>query len=321
MNGKGENKWNDSESRRHSGTGRFAWLRMRPMSLWESGESNGLFSLKSLFEGKVDFAGSTEMTLEDIAHVICRGGWPQSLKARTRNSAYASAANYVEAVVNSDVKRADGFAKNKDRTQKVLQSLSRNVSTLATAETILGDVKANDGTICDKTLAVYIRALRGIFLVEDEPAWAPPMRAKLSLRTAAKRQFVDPSIAAAALHATPDRLMKDLRAFGFLFESLCVRDLRVYAQPLGGEIRHYRDQTGLEVDAIIVLKDGRWGGVEIKLGAGQIEEAAENLKTLRKKVDFNRMGHPSFLMVLTGSDMGYVRDDGIVVCPIGCLCP
>ena len=171
----------------------------------------------------------------------------------------------------------------------------------------------------EKTLSVYIKALRDIFLVEDEPAWAPPMRAKVAMRVAAKRQFVDPSIAATVLSAVPDRLMKDFRAFGFLFESLCVRDMRVYCQPLGGEIRHYRDQTGLEIDMIVVLKDGRWGGVEVKLGAGQIDGAAENLKRMREKIDFNRMGQPSFLMVLTATDMGYTRPDGVIVCPIGCL--
>ena len=204
---------------------------------------------------------------------------------------------------------------------KVLQSLSRNISTLATFETILGDVRSNDFTMSEKTLAVYIKALRDIFLVEDEPAWAPPMRAKLSMRVSAKRQFVDPSIAAASLNATPDRLMKDFRAFGFLFESLCVRDVRIYSQSIDGEVRHYRDQTGLEVDMIVVLKDGRWGGIEVKLGAGQIDAAAENLKKMKAKLDFNKMGQPSFLMVLTGMDMCYTRPDGVLVCPIGCLRP
>ena len=311
----------EERNKLHTGTGRFAWLKMRPMSLFESGESNGTVSMKELFGGHCSEMSSSSLSLDDIAHLICRGGWPQSVRAKTRRASYIQAANYVEAVINSDVKRADGFVRNKDRTRRVLQSLSRNISTLATFETILGDVKSNDFTMSEKTLTAYIKALRDIFLVEDEPAWAPPMRAKLSMRVAAKRQFVDPSIAAAALNATPDRLMKDFRAFGFLFESLCVRDVRIYSQPLDGEVRHYRDQTGLEVDMIVVLKDGRWGGIEVKLGAGQIDEAAENLKKMRAKLDFNKMGQPSFLMVLTGIDMCYTRTDGVIVCPIGCLRP
>ena len=183
------------------------------------------------------------------------------------------------------------------------------------------DLRTNDPTVSEKTLSSYLNALRKIFLVEDVPAWSPSLKSRLAIRSAAKRQFVDPSVATAVLGATSRRLMNDFRSFGSLFESLCVRDMRVYVQPLDGEVRHYRDQTGLEADMVVALRDGRWGAVEVKLGAGDIDSAAESLKKLRNKVDVSRMGHPSFLMVLTGTDLGYTREDGVVVCPIGCLRP
>jgi hypothetical protein len=230
-------------------------------------------------------------------------------------------ASYVDEVVHEDVHRVDGVERNPDRVRNLLKSLARNISTLTTAETILQDLKTNDPTICEKTLSSYVNALRKIFLVEDVPAWSPSLKSRLAIRSAAKRQFVDPSVATAVLGATPRRLLNDFRSFGSLFESLCVRDMRVYAQPLDGEVRHYRDQTGLEVDMIVALKDGRWGAVEVKLGAGDIDSAANGLKKLKAKVDVSRMGHPSFLMVLTGTDLGYVREDGVIVCPLGCLKP
>ena len=215
----------------------------------------------------------------------------------------------------------DGVERNPDRVRNLLKSLARNISTLTTSETILQDLKSNDPTFSEKTLSSYLNALRKIFLVEDVPAWSPSLKSRLAIRSAAKRQFVDPSIATAVLGATPRRLLNDFRSFGSLFESLCVRDLRVYAQPLDGEVRHYRDQTGLEADMIVSLKDGRWGAIEVKLGAVDIDSAAEGLQKLKAKVDVSRMGHPSFLMVLTGTDLGYTRDDGVVVCPLGCLKP
>ena len=230
-------------------------------------------------------------------------------------------ASYIDEVVHEDVHRVDGVERNPDRVRNLLKSLARNISTLTTAETILQDLKANDPTICEKTLSSYVNALRKIFLVEDVPAWSPSLKSRLAIRSAAKRQFVDPSVATAVLGATPRRLLNDFRSFGSLFESLCVRDMRVYAQPLDGEVRHYRHQTGLEVDMIVALKDGRWGAVEVKLGAGDIDSAANGLKKLKAKVDVSRMGHPSFLMVLTGTDLGYVREDGVIVCPLGCLKP
>ncbi len=311
----------DDEPPRHTGTGRICRMRMRPMTLWESGESTGEVSLSDLFDGQTGISAHAKLGLDELAHVICRGGWPESVLAKTPRAAYMKAASYVDEVIHEDVHRVDGVERNPDRVRNVLRSLARNISTLTTSETLLRDLRTNDPTICDKTLASYLNALRKIFVVEDEPAWSPSLKSRLAIRTAAKRQFVDPSIATAVLGAKPGRLMNDFRSFGSLFESLCVRDMRVYAQPLDGEVRHYRDQTGLESDMIVSLNDGRWGAIEVKLGAGDIDAAAEGLKKLRDKVDVSRMGHPSFLMVLTGTDLGYVRDDGVVVCPIGCLKP
>ena len=311
----------EGESPRHSGTGRIARMRMRPMSLWESGDSTGEISLSALFDGAGEASGRSRTGIDELAHLVCRGGWPQTVLAKSPRAAYVKSASYVDEVVHEDVHRVDGVERNPDRVRNLLRSLARNISTLATSETILQDLRVNDPTFSEKTLSSYLNALRKIFLVEDVPAWSPSLKSRLAIRSAAKRQFVDPSVATAVLGATPRRLLNDFRSFGALFESLCVRDMRVYAQPLDGEVRHYRDQTGLEADMIVALKDGRWGAVEVKLGAGDIDVAAEGLKKLRDKVDVGRMGHPSFLMVLTGTDLGYTRPDGVVVCPLGCLRP
>ena len=306
---------------RHTGTGRIVRMRMRPMSLWESGESTGEISLSALFDGAGEVSGRSSIGVDEIAHLVCRGGWPQAVLAKTPRAAYMKSSSYVDEVVHEDVHRVDGVERSPDRVRNLLKSLARNISTMATNETILQDLKANDSSISEKTLSSYLNALRKIFLVEDVPAWSPSLTSRLAIRSSMKRQFVDPSVATAVLGATPRRLLNDFRSFGSFFESLCVRDVRVYAQTLDGEVRHYRDQTGLEADMIVALKDGRWGAIEVKLGAGDIDSAAEGLKKLRAKVDVGRMGHPSFLMILTGTDLGYTRDDGVVVCPLGCLRP
>ena len=311
----------EEEAPRHTGTGRIVRMRMRPMSLWESGDSTGEISLSALFEGTGEVSGHSRVGIDELAHLVCRGGWPQAVLAKSPRAAYMKSSSYVDEVVHEDVHRVDGVERNPDRVRNLLKSLARNISTLTTSETILQDLKTNDSTFSEKTLSSYLNALRKIFLVEDVPAWSPSLKSRLAIRSAAKRQFVDPSVATAVLGATPRRLLNDFRSFGSLFESLCVRDLRVYAQPLDGEVRHYRDQTGLEADMIVALKDGRWGAIEVKLGAGDIDSAAEGLKKLKAKVDVSRMGHPSFLMVLTGTDLGYTREDGVVVCPLGCLKP
>lgn len=305
---------------RHTGTGRITRLRMRPMSLWESGESTGSISLSALFAGETPKPSQSNLTVPEIARLICRGGWPESVSL-SQNASLRVARNYLKAITEEDIHRVDGVEKNPERVKQLMRSLARNVSTIATQETILNDIKSNDCTASDKTVVSYLNALRRIFVIEDIPAWTPNLRSKTAIRTASKRQFVDPSIAAACLRASPEFLLQDFNTFGFLFESLCARDLRVYAQPLDGEIFHFRDKSGLEADLIISLPNGRWAAVEVKLGEGQVDEAAKHLIQLAEKVDIGKTGAPVFRMILTGTAFAYVRDDGTIVCPIGCLRP
>ncbi len=304
----------------HTGTGRISRMVMRPMSLFESGESNGKVSLGSLFDGAEDIEGISHITIDDIAYAIVRGGWPASVCDESK-AALRHAIDYVEAVINADVSRVDDIEKNPARVRALMRSLSRNISTLATTKTIHDDIAMGDtdGGISEKTIGRYLNALNRIFVTENVPAWNPVLRSKTAIRTSAKRQFVDPSIATAVMRLTPERLFGDLNYFGFLFESLCVRDLRVYADSIDGEIYHYRDSSGLEADAVIALNDGRWAAVEIKLGTREIDDAAKHLLELKEKINTDRMQEPSFLMVITGSDFAYRRKDGVFVVPIGCL--
>lgn len=301
----------------HSGTGRIARMLMRPMSLYESNESNGTVSLLNLFEGKTDIGARSTLTINQTAQAICRGGWPAAVLAKKQSPRIAM--NYVDALINLDVQRVDGVEKDPEKVRVLLQSLARNISTMATSKTIMDDIQVNESSITDKTLNAYINALRRIFVIEDVPAWQPSLRSKTAIRTANKRQFVDPSIATAVMRTDADGILRDFETFGFLFESLCTRDLRVYAQASDGEVFHYRDKSELEADLIIKLHDGRWAAVEVKLGMKQIEEAAENLIKLSQKVDTEKMNQPSFLMVLTGGQVAYKRPDGVLVVPIGCL--
>ena len=304
----------------HTGTGRIARLRLRPMTLWETGESNGSVSLSSLFDGNSKIEGTNELELEKLAFIICRGGWPVAVTAKKEYVSLQQAVEYVNAIAEEDIHRVDGVEKNPARVNLLLRSLARNISTQATNQTLLDDIRANDVTITDKTLASYLNALERIFAVENIPAWQPSLRSKTAIRLASKRQFVDPSIAAAVLKARPSALMDDLKTFGFMFESLVTRDLRVYSQPIGGEILHYRDKSDLEVDLIIRLADGRWGAVEVKLGMGQVEEASCNLLALKAKIDEKKVQPPAFLMVITGMGSYAIRrNDGILVVPISCL--
>ncbi len=306
----------DSETT-HSGTGRIARMLMRPMSLFESNESNGKVSLKDLFAGYTDIVAKSNLTIEQIANAICRGGWPAAVTSGKQSSRIAM--NYVDAVINSDINSVDGVEKDPERVRLLLHSLARNISTLATSKTIMDDMHVNSASITDKTLSSYLNALRRLFVIEDVPAWQPSLRSKTAIRTAYKRQFVDPSIASAALRTNASGILRDFETFGFLFESLCTRDLRIYSQAIDGGVFHYRDKSGLESDLIIKLNDGRWAPVEVKLGNKQIEEAAANLIKLSHKVDADKMNQPSFLMVLTGGQMAYRRPDGVLVIPIGCL--
>lgn len=302
----------------HTGTGRISRMLMRPMSLFESNESNGSVSLGSLFAGNLDIESMSELSIEKIAFALCRGGWPASV-LKNEASALRMSRDYVEAVINHDVSRVDDVEKNPERVRLLLRSLARNIATMASIETIKSDIEATDISISDKTISSYLNALRRIFVVEDLPAWLPSMRSKSAIRTSAKRHFVDPSIATAVLRTNPDGLLNDFNTFGFLFESLCTRDIRIYAQAIDGDVFHYRDKSGLESDLIVRLRDGRWAAIEVKLGNKQIEEAAKNLLTLKAKIDEDKMGQASFLMVITGGQYAYRRNDGVFVVPIGCL--
>ena len=303
----------------HTGTGRISRLKMRPMSLYESKESSGQISLRALFEGnQVDDGAMSELTIEKIAYVLCRGGWPASIDFKGLPS-LRMAMNYVEAIINQDVSRVDGVEKNPERVRLLLRSLARNIATTATYQTIKEDVEATDISISDKTINTYINALRRIFVVEDLPAWKPSLRSKTAIRTTEKRHFVDPSIATAVMRTNPEGVLTDFKYFGFLFESLCTRDIRVYAQANDGDVFHYRDKSGLEADLIVRLHDGRWAAIEVKLGNKQIEEAALNLLALKSKIDEEKMDNAAFLMIITGGLTAYQRNDGIWVVPIGCL--
>ena len=304
----------------HTGTGRISRLLMRPMSLYESMESNGSVSLKALFDGETEIDNFSTLTIEQITFAIVRGGWPASI-GKSEKIALRHAIDYVEAIINTDVSRVDGIEKNPVRVRALLRSLSRNISTLATIRTIHDDIAMGDAdeSISEKTISQYLRALDRIFVTENLPAWNPVLRSKTAIRTSPKRQFVDPSIAAAVLRLTPSRLLEDFNYFGFLFESLCDRDLRIYAEAIDGQVFHYRDASGLEADAVIALNDGRWAAVEVKLGSKEIEDAAVHLLELKNKVNTEKLREPSCLMILTGSEIAYRREDGVYVVPLGCL--
>ncbi len=305
----------------HSGTGRFSWLTMRPMSLFESGESTGEVSLKALFDGAETVDGAAHLDLDRLAFLVCRGGWPQAVGMRDE-IALEQAFDYFEGVVRSDINRADGSAKNPEWVRRLMRSLARNQGAQVANTQIAADMEANEGiSINEDTVATYINALKRIFVVEDMPAWNPNLRSKTAIRTSSTRYFTDPSIAVAALGAGPSDLVGDLKTFGLLFETLCVRDLRVFADALNGQVYHYRDKLGLECDTVVHLRNGAYGLVEIKLGGDKlIEEGAKTLKSFRAKIDTTKMREPAFLMVLTGiGDYAYTREDGVFVVPIGCL--
>lgn len=302
----------------HTGTGRIARMRMRPMSLYESQDSTGAVSLKNLLDGQHDIIGISHTTVPQIAQLICRGGWPAAISMSPKAS-LRTARSYVEAVINQDTHRVDGIAKSPDRVRLLLRSLARNISTLATARTIIDDVVANELSMTEKTYTAYLNALKRIYVVEDMPAWQPSIRSKTAIRTSDKRHFVDPSIATAVLRMSPSALLQDFEYFGLLFESLAARDLRIYTEANDGTVGHYRDKSGFEVDMILRLADGRWGAVEVKMGNRQIDEAAANLLKLQQLVNTDKMGQPSLLMVLTAGEMAYRRADGVVVVPLACL--
>ena len=304
----------------HTGTGRFSFLLMRPMTLFESLESNGTVSLSDLFNG-VEIGGINKLSLEDVAYLCCRGGWPRSI-SMDKEIALDQAFDYYESVVNSDISRVDGIHREATRVRNLMRSYARNIGSQVSISTLRKDMINNDSFSLDMdTVLSYINALKKIFVIDDVLSWNPNLRSKTAIRTTETRYFVDPSIATAALGLGPSDLINDLNTFGFIFENLCIRDLRVYAESLNGNLYHYRDASSLECDAVIHLRNGSYGLIEIKLGGDKlIEEGANNLLKLNNKLDVSKMKNPSFLMVVTSTgDYAYKRKDGVYVVPIGCL--
>lgn len=304
----------------HTGTGRIVRMQMRPMSLFESKDSTGQVSLMDLFNKK-DISTVDNHSIDEIAFLICRGGWPAALN-HGKKVALKQAFDYYDAVVNDDISRVDRVKRDSERTKRILKSYARNVATQASLETIRSDIISNDVETFDKeALYGYLNALKRIFVIEDSPAWNPNLRSKTAIRTSDTRYFADPSIAVAALGLGPTDLVNNLELMGLIFENLCVRDLRIYADALDGSVYHYRDKTGLECDAVIHLRNGSYGLVEVKLGGDQsINEGAESLLKLTSKIDTEKMKKPAFLMVLCGvAPFAYKREDGVFVVPITCL--
>ena len=317
----------DKEAERqmeHSGTGRFAWLTMRPMSLFESGESNGTVSLGNLFAAPEKVLARNELKLPDIAFLICRGGWPMAVDL-PREAALEQAFNYYDAVTKEDIVKVDGVKRASERVRRLMRAYARHQGTQSSVATLRNDLCANDSSALDEnTITSYLDALRKIFVVEDLPAWNPNLRSRTAIRTADTRYFVDPSIAAAALGLGPEDLMNDLDTMGFFFEAMCIRDLRVFTDSLGGNVYHYRDKNGLECDAVLHLRNGHYGLIEIKLGGESlINDGAKSLNALEAQIDTSRMKPASFKMILTAvGEYAYRRsEDNVYVVPLGCLKP
>lgn len=307
----------------HTGTGRISRLKLRTMSLWESGDSTGDVSLGNLFVNADKIDGVSHIDLDRLAYLTCRGGWPKAVLKKTTKAALAQAFNYFDSVVSNDIKRVDDIDRDEELAKRIMRSYARNQGSQATAGTILADIRNNgDEQMSDGTVYSYIKALKEIFVIEDSVAWNPNLRSKTAIRTSDTRYFIDPSIATASLGLGPNDLINDMETFGLIFETLAVRDLRVYADALDGKVYHYRDKNNLECDAVVHLRNGSYGLIEIKIGgADLINAGAKSLKDLSDKIDTTRMKKPSFLMVLTGiGDYAYKRpEDGVLVVPVGCL--
>lgn len=311
----------EAEETIHSGTGRFAYIKMRTMSLYESGESTGSISLSDLFEGKSFEVLQNEMDIDELAYLICRGGWPWATLI-PKEVALDQAFDYVDSVVQKDIQRVDKIKRSPDRARLLLRSYARNISQQISYATIRKDMLANDASTLDEdTVADYVKALKKLFVIEDLAAWNPNIRSKAAIRTSDTRHFVDPSIGTAALRLGPKDLINDLQSFGLFFEDLVVRDLRVYAEALDGELYHYRDSSGLECDIVLHRRNGSYALLEVKIGGeNRINEGAANLLALAKNIDTNKMSAPSFMAVIIGvGKYAYQRKDGVYVIPIGCL--
>ena len=313
----------EEEQIHHTGTGRISRLKLRTMTLWESEDSTGTVSLGELFENAETIDGESHIDLDRLAYLTCRGGWPKAVLKKNTKAALSQAFDYYDSVVSNDIKRVDDVDRDEELTMRIMRSYARNQASQATAGTILADIKNyGDEQMSENTIYNYIKALKEIFVIEDSIAWNPNLRSKTAIRTSDTRYFIDPSIATAALGLGPKDLINDMNTFGLIFETLAIRDLRVYAESLDGKVYHYRDKNNLECDAVVHLRNGSYGLIEIKIGgADLIKNGAESLKKLSDKIDTTKMKKPSFLMVLTGiGDYAYKRpEDGVLVIPIGCL--
>ncbi len=318
----------DKSAVMHSGTGRIARMQMYPMSLFESKESSGIISLSELFNNpSLDIDGiHSTMALEDLIYAACRGGWPASLKLKKASSRLLIAKDYVNSLCKVDISTVDNTARDETMARLILRSYARNISTLASKSSMLSDIHAQIGTLAENTFDSYINAFRQLFVIQDIQAWNPAIRSATAIRSSLKRGFVDPSIAVAALGLTPEALQIDLKTFGFIFESMCIRDLKAYSQALGSSISYYHDRYNLEADAVLHLADGRYALIEFKLGGKEIEKGANHLIEIRNLVkEYNRqekqikLREPDLLMVITAGPIAYSRPDGVKVVPLACL--
>lgn len=309
------------EKPRHSGAGRMSFLDMRTMSLYESQESTGEVSLLALFDAPEDIEGVSNSDVETIAFQVARGGWPSAVTMTDQSAAMETAHNYLTAVAEEDISNVDGISRNPDHARLVMRSFARCAGSQMAVSSMSKMVNAQGSEMSRPTFSAYLGALRNLSIIEDLNAWEPSLRAKARISRTPKRYFADPSLAAAALGASPDTLLKDMPTLGMLYEALCIRDLRVYAQKNHGQVFFYRDNVGLEADAVVTLRDGRWGLVEIKLNQSQADAASDSLRRVANKVDQTIMGAPSFLLVVTADGYAYRRNDGVYVVPIGCLKP
>lgn len=305
----------------HSGVGRFAFITMKPMTLFESGDSNGKISLTDILEGKRDIDGiKTDLTYEKIAYVLCRGGWPSAINLQEKQALEISK-SYIDVLCNSDISRVDGVKRNPDLARAILKSYARQVSTIDSNQSLYDDIRANYSDVSERTIIDYIDVLKKLYIIEEIEAWNPNIRSKTAIRSANKKSMIDPSLAVAALGVSPKEIMLDIRTYGLLFENLVNRDLSVYVNSIGGVVKHYRDRYNLECNNVIHFDDGRYALIETKLGGTRIKEAEEHLLELKRIILENqpRIGEPAFMMVITGTDMAYTTETGVMIVPIGCL--
>ena len=305
----------------HSGVGRFSFVTMKPMSLYESGDSNGKISLKDILDGKKKIDGiKTNLDYEKIAYVLCRGGWPSSINLPEQAS-LEIAKNYIKVLCESDIARIDGVNRNPSLAKAILRSYARQVSTIDSNQSLFEDVQANYAEVSERTIIDYLNVLKKLYIIEEIEAWNPNIRSKTAIRTSPKKSMIDPSLAVAALGVSPKEIMLDIKTYGLLFENLVNRDLSIYVNSLGGTLKHYRDRYNLECDNIVQFDNGKYALIETKLGGTRIQEAQEHLLELKKLIIKKepRIGEPEFLMVITGTDMAYTTEEGVLVVPIGCL--